>query len=356
MVPIERVSGMTVCGKPTLVERIVNLIPGSFVLKCLVFCCFLGVPFLLLTRFLDTLSVQTALEVFGPLLWQNVVTYCFANFVLLFYAIYGVRYMRSKISVMVPEVEAMVPEDSGKNLYEVFKPVCRLTPAVIMSLLLVVASLASFPDQFGQHSAGLISLAQIVVSFPLVYLAYGTFIWVYASSIKCLYNLGKQPVKLAEFYEDSHMGVKPLGSLSLSLALVYFAGLGLVFFSFLSIPPPLEIAVGVMILGGIVLFLLPLNTIHQKMRAKKQLELEKLKVRYRPLRDAMDESLRKSRKAEATELRRIFAVDIIDRHVNSISEWPFDSRTLTWLSAIVLTVVVSIVTKYVTVLLSSVRA
>jgi hypothetical protein len=343
-----------VCGNPTLIERIVNVIPGPYVLKCLIFSCFLGVPFLLLTRFLDTLSTQTALAVFGPLLWQNVVTFFFANFVLLFYAVYGVRYMRTKISAMIPDFESIVPEDGGKNLYEVFKPLCRLSPAIIVSLLLVAASLASFPDQASQHSAGLISLAQIVVAFPFVYLAYGTFIWFYIGSVKCLYDLGKRPLKLAEFYEDGHMGVKPVGSVSLSLALVYFAGLGLVFFSFLSIPPALEFAVGVMLLGGIVLFFLPLNTIHHKMRLKKQLEREKLKVRHKPLRDSMDESLRKARKVETAELKRAFAVDIIDRYVNSIPEWPFDSRTLTWLSAIVLTVVVSIVTRYVTILLSSV--
>jgi hypothetical protein len=255
---------------------------------------------------------------------------------------------------MIPKVETIVPEGSAKNLYEAFKPVCKLSPAIIVSLLLVAASLASFPDQASQHSAGLISLAQIVVSFPIVYLAYGTFVWVYSSSVKCLHDLGKQPMKLSEFYEDSHMGLKPLGSLSLSLALVYFAGLGLVFFSFLSIPLPLEIAVGVMIFGGIVLFLLPLNAIHQKMRVKKQLEREKMRVRYKSLRDSMEESLRKARKVENSELKRVFAVDIIERHVNSTPEWPFDSRTLTWLSAIVLTVVASIVTKYVTILLSSV--
>jgi hypothetical protein len=353
MILVGRVLGMAVCGKPALIERIVDLFPGPYVFKCLIFSCLFGVPLLLLTRFLDTSNVQTALAVFGPLLWQNVVTFSFANFVLLFYAVYGVRYMRHEISVMTPKVEPMVPEGTGRNLHEIFEPVCRLVPAVVVSLLLIAVSLASFPDQISQHSAGPISFVLIAVSFPFVYLAYGTFIWFYSSSVKCLYDFGRRPLRLAEFHEDSHLGMKPVGSLSLSLALVYFAGLGLVFFSFLSIPPPLEFAVEVMILGGIFLFLLPLSTIHRKMRSKKELEREKLKARYRSVVDSIGESLQNIQKMKPKNVERVLAVDIIDRYVSSIPEWPFDSKTLTWLSAIVLTVVASIITRYVTILFGS---
>lgn len=344
---------MAVCGKPTLIEQIVNLFPGPYIFKCLIFSCLFGVPLLLLARFLDTLNVQTALAVFGPLLWQNVVTFFFANFVLLFYAVYGVRHMRYEISAMIPKVGHLAPECCGRHSDEIFRPVCRLTPAVAISLLLIAVSFASFPNQIIQHSTGLISFGLITISFPFVYLAYGTFIWVYSSSVKCLNDFGKQPLRFAEFHEDAHLGMKPVGSLSLSLALVYFAGLGLVFFSFLSIPPPLEFAVAVMILGGIVLFFLPLHTLHRKMRSAKQMEREKSKARYETVMDSINESLQNIRRIEARDLKLLLEVDIVHRYVSSIQEWPFDLRTLTWLSAIVLTVVVSIITRYITTVLGS---
>lgn len=343
---------MAVCEKPTFIEGIVDLLPGPYVFKCIIFSCVLGVPFLLLTRFLDTLNVQAALAIFGPLSWQSIVTFSFANFVLLFYAVYGVKYMRSKLYALMPKVESIIPENGRRNLHDIFRPICRMMPAVIVSLLLAAVSLASFPDQASQHSAGPISLAQIALSFPFVYLAYGTFIWFYSSSIKCLYDFGKQPLRLAEFYEDAYLGVKPIGSLSLSLALVYFSGLGLVFFSFLSIPAILELALVVMTLGGIVLFFLPLNIVHNKMRQKKRLEREKLKTLHKTQRNSISESWQNARKIQAEDLKHMLAVDIVDRHVNSIPEWPFDSRTLTWLSAIILTVVASILTRYVTILLT----
>lgn len=344
---------MSLCGKPTFIERIVSFLPGTYTLKCLIFSCICGVPLLLLTRFLDTLNMQTAVSVFGPLTWQNVATFSFANFVLLFYALYGVSYMRRRLDFSISQAEFELPKTQSKDLHDIFVPVCKLAPALIVAFLLVAASLASFPDQFIQHSSGPISLALILVTFPFVYLAYGTFIWVYSSSIKCLHDLGRQPLKLAEFYEDAHLGVKPIGSLSLSLALVYFAGLGLVFFSFITIPLPLEFAVGTMILVGIALFFLPLNTLHIKMKNQKRLERERLKTRYLPLIASSDESTQTFGTDARKNLGHVLAGDIVDRHVDSIPVWPFDTRTLTWLSAMVLTVVAGLITKYVTILLGT---
>jgi hypothetical protein len=204
----------------------------------------------------------------------------------------------------------------------------------------------SFPDQ-GQHAAGPLSLALLVVSFPFIYLVYGTFIWTYVSSIKSLYDISRQPLRLAEFYEDDHLGMKSLGSLSLSLALVYFLGLGLIFFSFLSVPPPLELAVIIMILAGIILFFLPLITIHQKMVEKKRDEREKLKSHYTHLLKFIEEPLRTGDASEVKHLRYMMAVDIIDRQIKAIPEWPIDARSWRRLSAIVLTVVISIMTRIV---------
>ena len=158
------------CAKPSLIERIINIFPGPYVLKCLIFSSVFGVPALLLFRFFDTLEPWTSLEVFGPLLWQNIVTFTFANFVLLFYTAYGVRYMRSRIAQMVPQIELLMPKE-GRTVQDIFHPVCAFIPAAILSILLAVVSLLSFPNQ-GQHAAGPISLVLLVVSFPFVYLVH----------------------------------------------------------------------------------------------------------------------------------------------------------------------------------------
>jgi len=331
------------CANPSLIERIINFFPGPYIVKCLLFSCLFGVPGLLLFRFFDTLDAQAALEVFGPLQWQNIVTFSFANFVLLFYAAYGIRYMRSRIAAMVTQVEQLMPKE-GRTVQDIFHLVCAFLPAAVLSILLAVVSLWSFPNQ-GQHASGPISLALLVVSFPFIYLVYGTFIWTYVSSILCLYDLSRQPLRLLEFYEDDHLGVKSLGSLSLALALIYFLGLALIFFSFLSIPPPLELAVVIMILAGIILFFLPLISVHNKMLDKKRDEREKLKNHYTQVLKFIDEPSRTGDTIEVRHLRYMMAVDIIDRQVTAIPEWPIDAGSWTRTSAVVLTVVISIVTR-----------
>ncbi len=331
------------CARPSLIERVINVLPGPYIMKCVLFSSLIGVPALLLFRFFDTLDVQKALELFGPLQWQNIMTFSFANFVLLFYAAYGIRYMRARIAAMVPQVEPLMPKD-GKTVQDIFHPVCSLTPAVVLSILLAVVSLLSFPTQ-GQHAAGPISFGLLVVSFPFMYLVYGTFIWTYVSSIKCLHDLTRQPLILSEFYEDEHLGMKSLGSLSLALALVYFLGLGLIFFSFLSVPPPLEIAVIIMILAGVTLFFLPLFSIHRKMLEKKREGREKLGSHVTNLLKFVEEPIRAGGTTEMKHLRYMMAVDIIERHIESIPEWPIDAGSWTKLSAIILTVIISIMTR-----------
>jgi len=342
---------MSGCDKPTLIERIVDVFPGPYVLKCFAFACVLGVPLLVLTRFLDLFNASGTLAIFGiPFSWQGVVTFSVANLVLLFYGTYSVRYMRSKIALKLNDVEPVTLENR-KMIHRIFSPVCKVYPAVILSVLLFAATLASFPNIL-QHASGTISLIQVAASFPFVYLTYGTFVWVYASSIRSLHELGKQSfLPLSEFYDDPHFGMKPLGNLSLSLALVYFAGLGLVFFSFISIPAPLEFAVGILVFSGLILFFLPLNAIHQKMQEKKHEESTKLKNHFRRLRDSVGNSSGDIDLGDIKNVRHIVALDIIDRQIASIPEWPFDSKTLAWLSAIVLTVLGSILTRYVLIFL-----
>ncbi len=332
------------CDKPAVLEHIVNFFPGPYLCKCLLFSSVFGVPLLLLTRFLDTLKIEAALEVFGPLTWQNVLTFCFANFVLLFYAAYGSRYMRARILTTFRDLDAKSVMSTNR-LQEVFTPVCKLSPAIVLSALIAIASIASFPDQW-QHAAGPISLAQVIISFPIVYLAYGTFVWVYGSSIKSLHDLGKNHLKLAEFYDDHYLGMKPFGSLSLSLARVYFSGMVLIFFSFIAIPTPLGFVVGILVLAGVAMFFLPSIVIHQKMLDKKREERKKLRSHYNQITASLGDPIQIVTLADAKSLRRILALDIIDRQVDSIPTWPFNLRTLTWLSAIILAVLGSIITKY----------
>jgi hypothetical protein len=180
-----------------------------------------------------------------------------------------------------------------------------------------------------------------VVGFIVSMIAYGTFVWMYTSSIKGLYRLGREHLRFSSFYEDKHLGMKSLGSVSLSLAWVYFLGIGLVFFSFSPLPFTLLAALFGLIALGIVLFFLPLHEVHVKMKREKLAVEKALGKRLHQLVETLESS-----KEDPNEVTDLVAFQIIDQKVSSISVWPFDTVTLSWFSAIIITVLGSIITRY----------
>lgn len=184
------------------------------------------------------------------------------------------------------------------------------------------------------------------VGFVFTGLSYGTFVWMYASSIRGIYRLSKERMRFASFLEDSHLGTKSLGSVSLSFAWVYFFGVGLVFLSFNPVPAPTLVALFGLIVVGVVLFFLPLYTVHVKMVKEKQAADKALRKKLRRIMESIDR-----REESLNEIGEIFVFQSLENKVSKISEWPFDTATLSWFSAIVITVLGTIITRYLLVFL-----
>src|SRR5207249_1441117 len=85
--------------------------------------------------------------------------------------------------------------------------------------------------------------------------------------------LSSAPLELRPYYEDPFLGLRPIGSLALSLATVYFGFIALFMLSLLtsSSTPSIGDVVGVggflfgLILFGLFLFFLPLSKLHGRM-------------------------------------------------------------------------------------------
>src|SRR3989442_8554632 len=93
-----------------------------------------------------------------------------------------------------------------------------------------------------------------------------------------LHRFGPAPLPIRTSYQAAFLGLKPLGALSLSLALGYFVFIGLFLLAVTgspSTPTPADI-LGVggflsgLVLLGLVLFFLPLRILHQRMLHPKQ--------------------------------------------------------------------------------------
>src|SRR2546426_11338608 len=136
-------------------------------------------------------------------------------------------------------------------------------------------------------------------------------------------------------------GLKPLGALSLSLALGYFVFIGLFLLAVTgspSTPTPADI-LGVggflngLVLLGLVLFFLPLRRLHQRMLHQKQQESARLRPKLKPVFEEGAGS------HAPQDVGHLFQVDMMDRKESAMAVLPYDVGILGRLSAITLSIV-----------------
>jgi hypothetical protein len=326
--------------EPTLIERVADLFPGPFFIKCLLFWIVFGTPGLLLSRYVDTLNIDRTLAIFDQVTLQNVIVFSLANFIIPLYAFYGTRYMRVKIINTIPQLEP-VTVNGKAALRKIFDPVSRSWPAFVLAGAFGAVSLLSLPGQTS-HVLGYASFIIKVFGFSFIMLSYGTFVWMYVSSIRGLYRLGRERLCFVSYYEDAHMGMKPLGSLSLSFAWVYFVGLTLTFFSINPLPIPILMVILILILLGVILFFIPAFTVHERMVREKHAAEKALRDRLPRIMRTLD-----YQEDYPDEIADLVMFQTLEQKVCKISEWPFDARTLSWFSAIVISVIGTELTRFV---------
>ncbi len=330
--------------RTTLVERVLEALPGPYVLWALVLAALFGTPGFIAARYLDTGSADRALSLFD---WTpaSVITYGLATFGLTLYALLGIRIMRSRTSSAERRLVPVVP--GGREAMDrTLAPVTWVIPPLLLTPVLLAVSFAAYGDQI-QDITGPAYFVVRIASLPIAYFVYATFIWVYLSSVKGLYDLGRGDLRLRSFLEDSHFGLKPFGSVSLSLALVYFVGLGLVVFSFLTLSPVFQALLVALALPGIVLFFLPLLAVHRRMVDEWTLAQAAFTSALERAKPFLNPATAADRPATPEDVRALLAYQILEERMSDVGEWPLDTRTVSWFSAIVLSVLAAIATRYV---------
>ncbi len=348
----------------TMIERIVGLTRLPYPAGCLLVVAILGPVGSMLFLLADTLDFGEALRILVSLYPESTPSWqIFAGQALLavslFMILYLIRYMRTTLVAAKPILVSLSPQ--GKEAFHsVFARVSSLVPPVTLSVPLLFVPIGSII--FGQlptsgsaspvRSPGLFSTLGFAFGFSLLFFAVSTFLWVYFSSIFGMHKLGKM-ITLSPFYDDSMLGVRPIGSLSLSLAFAYFLGLGsfLLLFSF-NAPIFSTIVFGTgLVLVGLVMFFLPLYSLHKRMLAHKQQELAVARSKLVRLLTESNNTGSETPRTSLEDLKSLFRIDMARKEISSLPTWPFDTSILRRLIAIVLSLAVILLARLIALVL-----
>jgi hypothetical protein len=324
----------------TLIERFVQLIPLRYPWAALAWTVILGPPGSIFFRYLDMHNVVFYLT--GPVLYNNI-----SLFVTLFYLFYIPRYLRLRIVKAEREITPIMP--GGEREYHAsFRQLTNPLPVVIVSLPFLTPIPSAVPLGWS------FSTASLLVQFVMIALGLGNFIWEYSVFNWGLHRLGKSQLKLKSFLEDRMMGARPIGNAALSATISYLGGILFVILLGTSNPSVnglgLYIAVVFLLVLGVVMFFLPLNSLHKKMMDEKIRSQQELGRRFLSLTKINTSDVGTSISNEDA-IRRLLGLkefEITEKKLGSTPNWPFDVQVLARLITIVLSVTAVLLSRFIT--------
>ena len=275
---------------------------------------------------------------------------------LYFYMLYIIRYMRLRVVDTEAEIIPLCP-DGEKTFHRAFgrlsDPMSQILSMLVISILAVFYFFRLF------RFADFFHLAFAVSTVFLFAIAWGSAFWVYLSSITGVYALGRNPLKLKSFYDDAMLGVRPLGSLSFKLTVVYLSvsGLGALATAFFADIASILLLSGFTALG-VALFFLPLTSIHRLMQQEKDREHALIRHELSALVQKPKQQVSHSIETTLADLETLFrdfrsllALDLSERKVLSVPTWPYDSKILSQLTIVIISVTASIIAQIIIVVL-----
>lgn len=252
------------------------------------------------------------------------------------YAHFSVRYIRGRLTGLADYADSIREDGSTTDLKGLYRlRGVAVTYLVLMGTVQTVFTFLVLPGRY-------LLFQKLGISIPFffwnVFLC--TFFWVWVYSMYKIYRMGKLPLKLMSFTEDRTLGLKPFGRGSLQLTAVYVAFLASIFITTVPLSQYssaiIVLEMGLLLLG-LVIFFLPLLTLHSKLVAAKQEALQWITPQY----SALVQKLRKDGVDNSDEklYHELVAIDKIQRDINQVHSWPFDVGIVTRLAAIIFSVV-----------------
>ena len=349
--------------RPTLVERFLGMFHLPYLLACLILGALVGPVGQFLGIYLDTLSLDKAFT--GTFLFSysgapvpvEVGLFGFASyFLVIFWVFYGLGYLRLKLISAEQALSELSP-DGETGFHRAFGGISSNKTPVILSTVLSIVFLSTYLFGFSSPPGVCIWCGGFFLplygwlSTILTSVGLSWFVWIYFRSLWGIHLFGKGPLRLKSFYEDRMLGLRPVGSLALTFALVFFVLGALGILSLLISPDPFSIVViTALIVFGVVMFFLPLNSIHAKMMSAKQSTQHSVRLNFVRLLDGTVPGEGDS-PGMLSDLKKLISHQMVEQKANSISTWPFDATIIGRFAAIIISVLAIMMAKGIQILI-----
>ncbi len=347
-----------------LMERLASWRHLSYPWVSLLFALVLTFPGRLLACFLDTVSLRKAVG--GALalsdsepMWQAIVSEALFTAVT-FYTFLMIKYMRTRIAATEKELGSLLPRGKSDHS-EAFKLVgLWYGPILLAALFFLVFSYQI--EMYLLSATGPFDFVLLAAAWTLTMLLFATVIWIYFTSLYGMRTIGKLRLRMRPYNEDELLGLRPMGTLSLSLARSFFGAL--ILFTLIHILNPwfktfaFTVTIIAATLLGVLMFFLPLFGIHRQMVQVKQQERASFRSQLAKLvgpREDPGNSLKPERdtlrdiRRILDDLKKLQAFSVLESRAAAMPTWPLDLTILERLLAVFLAVVAGILVRIITI-------
>jgi hypothetical protein len=254
----------------------------------------------------------------------------------IFLDLYLVRYLRRKVYAAESQLSMLTAEGTA-GYARAFRVMGGTTGTV---LFMIVFFILYFPAR-AQVATDPITMVGMVVLTLLIDLVYATAFWTYLSGLWGVYRFGRERLVLRPFYEDRLLGLRPLGHVVTTFALVFSLAITVTLGGELVLGAADSIAVNLVIVAlGIAMLFLPLRGIHSVMARVKDEERTKLSTRERGFTTeaAYDPHGGEPSLSRIQELLEFQRFQLLKTEALNISGWPFEPGSVERLVAILLAI------------------
>jgi len=255
----------------------------------------------------------------------------------LFVDMYLTRYLRLLVLAARPKLSPLSPAEGAFR--RAFGPITSPSGSLFFTFLFFSIY---FPAR-ALIATSLFSLVGITILSVIAFTIYGVAFWVYLSGLWGVSRFGREPLKLKQFYEDRMLGLRPLGQVVISSATIFSVAITITLGASLITGDVPSLAINLAIVAiGISMLFIPLIGIHRRMVGAKEEEEAKLSSLSKELfTDSENSGGTNQEDSTSTKVKDLIELEkflALREEASKISEWPFESRNVERLIAILLAI------------------